>query len=95
MKAIINTGTSPKINKIQVWNKKELEGQKNANKENKGSPMPAEWCRAVAPKLLAIAGSAPCSRRNLAVSVCPCLAAWISGVSPVNMDDKFQAINGT
>lgn len=45
--------------------------------------MPAEWWRAVAPKSLAIAGLAPLSTRYFAVSVCPCRAAWISGVSPV------------
>lgn len=58
-------------------------------KEDKGwkledAPSPAEWCSAVAPKSLGISGLAPHSRRYLAVPVCPCRAAWIRGVSPVD-----------
>ena len=45
-------------------------------------PMPAAWCSAVAPRLVATEGSAPWSRRYLAVSRWPWRVAWMSGVSP-------------
>jgi hypothetical protein len=66
--------------------KKESNGRKLEN-----TPSPAEWCSAVAPKSLGIAGLAPRSRRYLAVSVCPCRAAWIRGVSPI--DKQQQSID--
>lgn len=40
-------------------------------REAEKRPIPAEWCKAVAPKLVAIVGSAPRSIRYLAVAVCP------------------------
>lgn len=48
-----------------------------------GKPIPAAWCKGVAPNSLEAAGSAPQSSRNLAVAKCPCRVAWIRGVSPV------------
>lgn len=40
-----------------------------------GKPIPAAWCTGVAPNSLEAAGSAPWSRRYLAVSKCPCRVA--------------------
>lgn len=51
-------------------------------RESEKRPIPAEWCKAVAPKLVAIVGSAPRSIRYLAVAVCPWRAAWMRAVSP-------------
>lgn len=42
-----------------------------SSRSEKCRPIPAAWCKAVAPKLLAIVGSAPWSIRYLAVAVCP------------------------
>lgn len=79
------------INKCSKYARTGTRTQKPQKEENEwkldSAPIPAEWCRAVAPKSLGIAGLAPPSRRYLAVSVCPCRAAWIRGVSPV---DKLQ-----
>lgn len=54
------------------------------------TPIPAEWCSAVAPNALDAATSAPCSIRYMAVAVCPCRAAWWRGVSPAEHAFSFS-----